>query len=147
MIRVVHPGYGYRIRILTFYLFRIQGPKRHRIPDSDPQHWLQLTGDERQWSRRADSTRTWASPHHGQDVGGLAALHLGFKRANFLLLRDCILLLRDVFCYCVLYSVIAWICAKIFFRFSNSCSLKNSYRLELSVQYHIECGYVGLWKT
>jgi hypothetical protein len=28
MIRVVHPG------------SRIQGSKRHRIPDPDPQHWL-----------------------------------------------------------------------------------------------------------
>ncbi len=37
MIRVVHPGS--RIRILTFYPSRIQGSKRHRIPDPDPQHW------------------------------------------------------------------------------------------------------------
>ncbi len=35
MIRVVHPG----SRILTFYPSRIQGSKRHRIPDPDPQHW------------------------------------------------------------------------------------------------------------
>jgi hypothetical protein len=36
MIRVVHPGS--RIRMLTFYPSRIQGSKRHRIPDPDPQH-------------------------------------------------------------------------------------------------------------
>ncbi len=36
MIRVVHPGS--LIRILIFYPIRIQGPKRHRIPDPDPQH-------------------------------------------------------------------------------------------------------------
>ncbi len=35
--RVVLPGF--RIRILTFYPSRIQGSKRHRIPDPDPQHW------------------------------------------------------------------------------------------------------------
>ncbi len=38
MIRVVHPGS--RIRMLTFYPSRIQGSKRHRIPDPDPQHCL-----------------------------------------------------------------------------------------------------------
>ncbi len=38
MIRVVRPRS--RIRILTFYPSRIQGSKRHRIPDPDPQHWL-----------------------------------------------------------------------------------------------------------
>jgi hypothetical protein len=36
MIRVVHSGS--RIRMLTFYPSRIQGSKRHRIPDPDPQH-------------------------------------------------------------------------------------------------------------
>ncbi len=30
------PGYSSQIRILTFYASRIQGSKRHRIPD--PQH-------------------------------------------------------------------------------------------------------------
>ncbi len=37
MVRIVHPG----IRILIFYPSRIQGSKRHRIrnPDPDPQHW------------------------------------------------------------------------------------------------------------
>ncbi len=39
MIRVVHPGS--RIRMLTFYPSRIQGSKRHRIPDPDPQHWFE----------------------------------------------------------------------------------------------------------
>jgi hypothetical protein len=29
-----------RIRILNFYPSRIQGSKRHRIPNLDPQHWL-----------------------------------------------------------------------------------------------------------
>jgi hypothetical protein len=47
MIRVFHPGSGSRIWILTFYLSqilildprsRIQGSKRHRIPDPDSQH-------------------------------------------------------------------------------------------------------------
>jgi hypothetical protein len=33
MIRVVHPGSGSRIRILTFYPSRIERSKRHRIPD------------------------------------------------------------------------------------------------------------------
>jgi hypothetical protein len=40
MSRVVHPGS--KIRILIFYPSRIQGSKRHRIPDPDPQHWLKL---------------------------------------------------------------------------------------------------------
>ncbi len=87
--RKYDPGCSSRIRTLTFYPFRIQGSKRHRIPDPDLQHWLQLTGDERQWSRRADNKRTWASPHHGQDVGALAALHLGFKQANFHFSKYC----------------------------------------------------------
>ncbi len=29
-----------RIRILAFYSSRIPGSKKHRIPDTDPQHWL-----------------------------------------------------------------------------------------------------------
>ncbi len=33
-----NPGSGSRIQILIFYLSRIQGSKRHRIPDPDPQH-------------------------------------------------------------------------------------------------------------
>ncbi len=33
------PGCSSRIQILTFYPSRIQGSKRHRIPDPDPQHW------------------------------------------------------------------------------------------------------------
>ncbi len=36
MIRVVHSGS--QIQILTFYPSRIQGSKRHRIPDPDPQY-------------------------------------------------------------------------------------------------------------
>ncbi len=36
MIQVVHQ---IRIRILIFYPSRIQGSKRHRIPDPNPQHW------------------------------------------------------------------------------------------------------------
>ncbi len=54
MIRVFHPGSGSRIWILTFYLsqitildprLRIQGSKRHRIPD--PRSWIRIrnTGD------------------------------------------------------------------------------------------------------
>jgi hypothetical protein len=41
MTRVVHPGFGYQIRILIFYPSRIPEPgvKRHRIPDLYPQHW------------------------------------------------------------------------------------------------------------
>jgi hypothetical protein len=40
MIRVVHPGSGSQIRILILYpsWIRIQGSKRHRITDPDPQH-------------------------------------------------------------------------------------------------------------
>jgi hypothetical protein len=38
MIRDVHLG----SRILIFYLSRIPGSKRHRIPDPDPQHCLKL---------------------------------------------------------------------------------------------------------
>ncbi len=40
MIRVVHPGS--RIRMLTFSHpgSRIQGVKKHPIPDPDPQHWF-----------------------------------------------------------------------------------------------------------
>jgi hypothetical protein len=37
--RKYNPGCSSRIRILIFYPFRIQGSKRHRIPDPDPQHW------------------------------------------------------------------------------------------------------------
>jgi hypothetical protein len=33
-------GCSFRIRILTFYPSRIQGSKRHQIPDPDPQHWI-----------------------------------------------------------------------------------------------------------
>ncbi len=38
------PGCSSRIRMLTFYPpgSRIQGSKRHRIPDPDPQHWVLL---------------------------------------------------------------------------------------------------------
>ncbi len=54
MIRVFHHGFGSRIWILTFYLSqipildprsRIQGSKRHRIPD--PGSWIRIrnTGD------------------------------------------------------------------------------------------------------
>jgi hypothetical protein len=32
-------GCSSRIRMLIFYPSRIQGPKRHRIPDPEPQHW------------------------------------------------------------------------------------------------------------
>jgi hypothetical protein len=35
---VVHPET--RIRMLTFYPSRIQGSKRHLIPDPDPQHCI-----------------------------------------------------------------------------------------------------------
>jgi hypothetical protein len=45
MILVVHPRS--RIRILTFYPSRIQGSKRHRIPDPDPQHCLPRMMKER----------------------------------------------------------------------------------------------------
>jgi hypothetical protein len=37
MIRVVHPGFG----IFTHPGSRIQGSKRHRIPDPDPQNCLE----------------------------------------------------------------------------------------------------------
>ncbi len=37
--RKYDPSCSSRIRILTFYPFRIQGSKGHRIPDPDPQHW------------------------------------------------------------------------------------------------------------
>ena len=49
IIRVFHPGSGSRIWILTFYLSqipildprsRIQGSKRHRIPD--PESWIRI---------------------------------------------------------------------------------------------------------
>ncbi len=40
MILVVHPGS--RIRIMTFYPSRIQGSKRHRIPDPDPQQKIKI---------------------------------------------------------------------------------------------------------
>ncbi len=54
MIRVLHPGSGSRIWILTFYLSRIpildprsriQGSKRHRIPDSGFRIRIRNTGD------------------------------------------------------------------------------------------------------
>ncbi len=41
--RKYDPGCSSRIRILTSYPSRIQGLKRHRIPDPDPQHWLVCT--------------------------------------------------------------------------------------------------------
>jgi hypothetical protein len=37
--RKYDPVCSSRIRILTFYPSRIQGSKRHRIPDLDPKHW------------------------------------------------------------------------------------------------------------
>jgi hypothetical protein len=40
MILVVHPGSGSGIRILIFCSSRIQGSKRHRIPDPDLHHCL-----------------------------------------------------------------------------------------------------------
>ncbi len=40
--RKYDPGCSSRIRILTFCPSRIQGFKKHRIPDPDPQHWLEL---------------------------------------------------------------------------------------------------------
>jgi hypothetical protein len=43
MIRNVHSGSGSRIRILIFFTHpgsRIQGSKRHRIPDPDSQHCI-----------------------------------------------------------------------------------------------------------
>ena len=39
--RKYDPGCSSRIRILIFYPSRIQGSKRHRIPDPDPQHCYQ----------------------------------------------------------------------------------------------------------
>ncbi len=54
MIWVFHPGSGSRIWILTFYLSqipildprsRIQGSKRHRIPDSGSRIRIRNTGD------------------------------------------------------------------------------------------------------
>ncbi len=54
MIRVLHPGSGSRIWIQTFYLSRIpildprsriQGSKRHRIPDSGSRIRICNTGD------------------------------------------------------------------------------------------------------
>jgi hypothetical protein len=44
MIRDVHPGF--RIPDLDFFTHsgsRIQGRKRHQIPDPDPQHWIRVT--------------------------------------------------------------------------------------------------------
>jgi hypothetical protein len=38
IIRYVHPGSG--SWFVTHLGFRIQGSKRHRIPDPDPQHWI-----------------------------------------------------------------------------------------------------------
>ncbi len=52
MIQVLHPGYGSWIWILTFYLSpildprsRIQGSKRHQIPDSGSRIRIRNTGD------------------------------------------------------------------------------------------------------
>ncbi len=52
MIRVVYPGSGYRIRI--FYPSRIQGSKRHRIPDPDTQQWFKLNNMDLRWQRKRD---------------------------------------------------------------------------------------------
>ncbi len=38
--RKYDPGCSSRIRTQTFYPSWIQGSKRHRIPDPDPQYWL-----------------------------------------------------------------------------------------------------------
>jgi hypothetical protein len=51
MIRVVHPGSGSLLfthpgsgsLLFTRPGYRIQGSKRHRFPDSDPQHWSHHT--------------------------------------------------------------------------------------------------------
>jgi hypothetical protein len=43
----VYPGSESRTRIWIFYPSRIQGLKRHRITDPDPQHWLYVPSEER----------------------------------------------------------------------------------------------------
>ncbi len=37
--RKYDPGCSSRVRILIFYPSQIPNPKKHRIPDPDPQHW------------------------------------------------------------------------------------------------------------
>jgi hypothetical protein len=70
MIRVFHPGSGSRIWILTFYLSqipildprsRIQGSKRHRIPDSGSRIRIRNTGDFGFAQAVGDSVGYWLS--------------------------------------------------------------------------------------
>ena len=70
MIRVFHPGSGSRIWILTFYLSRIpildprsriQGSKRHRIPDSGSRIRIRNTGDFKFSQAVGGSVSYWIS--------------------------------------------------------------------------------------
>jgi hypothetical protein len=68
MIRVVHPGSRIRIQTFTHPGYRIQGSKRPRIPDSDPQHWLLPGG----WSAEFDPEKAGGErmDEHGKAEGG-----------------------------------------------------------------------------
>jgi hypothetical protein len=87
MIRVVHPGSG----LLSFYPSRIQGSKRHRIPDPDPKHWFipphsvllkNINGlDFKIWMFSVESLRHFDEPgnsHGGEDrnVGSFSKIVL-----------------------------------------------------------------------
>jgi hypothetical protein len=70
MIRVLHPGSGSRIGILTFYLSRIpildhrcriQGSKRHQFPDSGSRIRIRNTGDFRLAQAVGGSVDNWLS--------------------------------------------------------------------------------------
>ncbi len=69
MIRVVHPASC--IRILIFYPSRIQGSKRHRIPDLDPQHWEKVPDNV--WKTCEESMRRVAA------AAGVHSRNLSFK--------------------------------------------------------------------
>ncbi len=45
-----------QVMILIFYPYRIQGSKRHRIPDPDPQHWLQVAKKQNHLRKSTQNT-------------------------------------------------------------------------------------------
>ncbi len=69
MIRDVH--HGSLIRIFILYPYRIQGSKRHRFPDPDPQHWYK-------WSRPWKGDRT--------KISIIELVHSNEKKINIFLM-------------------------------------------------------------
>ncbi len=78
MIRVVHPGFESRLRILIFHPFQIPDPgaKRHRIPD--PQHCLNLDLKPEQDTQFNNATATnYNPPSIRAKAGSYLTRHIG----------------------------------------------------------------------